>query len=87
MDGMPVHSTHSVVHPWPIPMELLNEEWAQRNHSQSLNRLAERGGLSMCEALAIIERRPYEYMPMGKSFDALMKLEGRPERFADGLIK
>lgn len=40
----------------------LNEEWAQRNHDQSLKRLAERGGLSPCEALANIERRPWHRM-------------------------
>jgi len=84
--GMPVHSIHRVAHPWPIPWALFNQEWAQNNHRQSLEELASRGGLSMCEALAIIEKRSYEHMPMGKSFDALMKLEGRPERFADGKL-
>ncbi len=84
--GMPVHSTHRAAHPWPIPWHLFNEEWAQRNHHQSLSELASRGGLSMCEALAIIEKRPYEHMPMGVSFDRLMILEGRPERFKDGLL-
>lgn len=64
--GMPVHSVHRVAHPWPIPLELLNEEWAERNHKQSLRELANRGGLSMCEALAIIERHPWERMPIGQ---------------------
>lgn len=36
-----------------IPFSVLNEEWAQKNHSQTLTRLAERGGLSVCEAWAI----------------------------------
>jgi hypothetical protein len=34
-----------------------HEKWAQRNHSQSLQRLAERGGLGWCEALAVLENR------------------------------
>jgi hypothetical protein len=85
--GMPVHSVHRAAHPHPIPWSLFNEEWAQNNHRQSLKELASRGGLSMCEALAIIERRPWTEMPMGKSFDRLMELEGRPERFKDGVIR
>lgn len=40
----------------------LNEEWAQRNHEQTLARLNERGGLSACEALAIIEKRRWHRM-------------------------
>lgn len=57
-----------------IPMRLLNEEWAKRNHSQSLNRLNERGGLSPCEALANIEKRPYKSMPVQEAINALKKL-------------
>ncbi|MNF80825.1 hypothetical protein D3C84_630780 [compost metagenome] len=39
-----------------IPMRLLMpyEEQALRNHSQSLQRLAERGGMAACEILGII---------------------------------
>lgn len=43
-----------------IRMTLLNEQHAQRNHGQSLQRLAERGGLSPDEALAIVERRAWK---------------------------
>ncbi len=35
---------------------------AQRNHGQTLERLAERGGLSSCEAVAVLEDR--EWRPM-----------------------
>ncbi len=42
-----------------VRMDLLNENWAQKNHNQSLERLAERGGLSCEEALAIAERRQW----------------------------
>lgn len=46
---------------WTIPWDLIapHEAQAQRNHSQSLERLAERGGLSSCEAMAVIENRLY----------------------------
>lgn len=42
-----------------IRMNLLNEDWADRNHGQSLDKLAERGGLSMAEAAAIIQKRKF----------------------------
>lgn len=39
-----------------IPMALLQpyEEQALRNHNQSLQRLAERGGMDSCEILGIV---------------------------------
>lgn len=43
----------------PFAMIAPHEKQAQRNHWQSLDRLAERGGLSACEALAILEDRPW----------------------------
>lgn len=48
--------------PKSIPWGILNEEFAQHNHGQTLSRLAERGGLSPCEALAVIERRSWHRM-------------------------
>ncbi|MCZ6468043.1 MAG: hypothetical protein O6499_00150 [Candidatus Dadabacteria bacterium] len=45
--------------PASIPFSLLSEEQAQRNHSQTLTRLNERGGLSPNEALWNIERRDW----------------------------
>jgi hypothetical protein len=45
-----------------VPMEALDESWALSNHSQSLARLKERGGLSLCEAAAIIEKRRWRPM-------------------------
>lgn len=56
-DLMPIHSTAS-----RIPMRILNENQAQRNHAQSLKRLAERGGVCWSEALALVERRPWRKM-------------------------
>ncbi len=46
-----------------VPFSLLSEDQAQRNHSQSLKRLAERGGLGHCEMVAVMERRPWRRMP------------------------
>lgn len=37
-----------------------HEAQAQRNHSQSLMRLAERGGLSPCEAVAVMMDQPWK---------------------------
>jgi endogenous inhibitor of DNA gyrase (YacG/DUF329 family) len=47
--------------PKRFPMHLLNEDQAQRNHSQSLKRLKERGGLSVHEILAVAGKKPYSY--------------------------
>lgn len=44
-----------------------HEQQAQRNHRQTLQQLADRGGLSACEALAILEHRPYRNMPLAAS--------------------
>lgn len=43
-----------------VRMSMLNEAQARLNHGQSLERLAERGGLGADEALAIAERRAWE---------------------------
>ncbi|WP_299538266.1 hypothetical protein [uncultured Herbaspirillum sp.] len=42
-----------------IPWEMIapHERQARANHGQSLERLAERGGLAACEAIDIIEGR------------------------------
>lgn len=47
-----------------IPWELIkpHEKQAQANHRQSIATLANRGGLTACEALAVIEDRPYRQM-------------------------
>ncbi len=42
--------------PDAVNWSALNEEQAQKNHSQSLARLAERGGMSPPEIVANIER-------------------------------
>lgn len=57
-----------------IPMKMLepHERQAQSNHSQSLKRLAERGGLSACEANAILEDRQWHRQGLVESYNALL---------------
>ena len=43
--------------PLDVPDGMLTEEWAQRNHSQSLSRLNDRGGLGVAEILANINKQ------------------------------
>lgn len=56
-----------------IRWDVLNDGWAYQNHSQTLERLAQRGGLSPCEAVANIERRQWRAMPAAEAV-AVMKL-------------
>lgn len=51
--------TESIGCPETVPMSLLTEEWAQRNHSQSLAMLASRGGLSPLELIAVMDKQPF----------------------------
>ena len=57
--------------PLEIPMDFLNEEWAQKNHSQSLERLAERGGLDPTEVIANIEHRSWKKMDIAEALKQL----------------
>lgn len=57
-----------------VAFSVLNEEWAQKNHRQSLAMLASRGGLDVSEALAIIERRPWRGLRPGEEQSALCDL-------------
>ena len=54
-----------------IPDNILNEEQAQIDHGQTLSRLNERGGLSPCEAIAIIEKRRWHKMDLKEAIDKL----------------
>ena len=53
-------------------MDLLNETQAQRNHGQSLDRLAERGGLGASEAMAIAEMRAWRSMNATEAIEMLL---------------
>lgn len=52
-----------------IPWSMIEpcEKQAQLNHDQSLERLAERGGLAPCEALAVLDGRKWKQMPGGEA--------------------
>ena len=63
---MKVHSTclrdKSLTNvPKEVPTTLLNEEFALNNHSQTLERLNERGGMGILEILDNIHRRKLSY--------------------------
>lgn len=47
-----------------IPWDVIapHEPQALRNHTQTLKRLAERGGLTPCEAVAVLEDRVWRWM-------------------------
>lgn len=53
--------------PASVPWEFLapHEERAKRNHSQTLTRLAERGGLSPGEMMAIVQDRCWSTLGRG----------------------
>lgn len=59
-----------------IPWDMIasHEAQAERNHGQTLSELAGRCGLSACEALAVIEDRPWSQMPIVESYTKLDKL-------------
>lgn len=59
--------------PRSVPWSLLapHEAQARRNHSQSLTRLAERGGLSLCEIIAVLEDRDWHSMDEAAAFARL----------------
>lgn len=51
-ESMPIMSSK---HLKSMPMAMLDENQAMRNHGQTLKRLAERGGLGPTEALCIMD--------------------------------
>lgn len=63
--AFPVHSYREYPGaPRYIRWSALSEEQAQRNHSQSLDRLAQRGGLSPEEIVFNVERRRLDWRQM-----------------------
>lgn len=59
-----------------IPWEMLtpHERQAETNHYQSLERLAQRGGLCASEALAVLEDRRWRSMPLIEANERLCGL-------------
>ena len=50
-----------------------HEARAVANHGQSLQRLADRGGLDPTEILAVMEDRAWEIMPLDAAVDRLIR--------------
>jgi len=73
--GMPliVPVSHSNLRPLPIPWDIIapHENQARINHGQTLARLRERGGVSACEAVAILNDRQYDQMPFLRAMETL----------------
>ncbi len=72
--------------PTSVPWALLapHEAQAERNHYQSLRELAERGGLSPAEMVAVLEDRPWRNMPPTEAVARLRELVGTLEELVDG---
>ncbi len=59
-----------------IPWEVVkpHAEQAMRNHYQTLERLAERGGLSWSEMAAVLEDRPWSQMSASEAIQHVLHL-------------
>lgn len=57
----------------PLSLVLPHERQADRNHGQTLHRLAERGGLSACELAAVLEDREWHSMPEHEGWAAIFR--------------
>jgi hypothetical protein len=66
-----------------VPYQLLESHaaQAQANHGQPLARLAERGGLTVDEVVAVLEDRPWQAMPIAV---AVQRLQAHVQRCALG---
>jgi hypothetical protein len=68
-----------VAQPQSIPWDLIapHERQAELNHDQTLMELARRGGLSVTEALAVIEDRSWHRVDVAEAVEKLEHLEHR----------
>ena len=57
----------------PFAMLLPHQRQAMLNHNQTLQRLRERGGLSPCEAMAILTDRHWHRMDRDEAIQELTK--------------
>lgn len=60
----------------------LHQEQCERNHRQSVNRLAERGGLSWCELFAVLHNMPWRSMNEQEACDGVLALIESPSKKA-----
>lgn len=61
-----------------VPWDLMvaHEKQCLKNHSQTVKRLAERGGLSLCEAVAVLEDRDWTRMSDLAANERLLQIVG-----------
>lgn len=71
-DGCPC-KVHEIC-PQSVPMGLLNQDWAKINHDQTLERLDERGGMTVTEILANIYKRSWHDLPTEKAVVTLFHI-------------
>ncbi len=66
---------HRRFEPLKIPWEMISshDKQAKANHDQDLEKLQSRGGVSACEALAILDERPWKRMDENEAHDELIK--------------
>ena len=60
--------------PLAVDIRNLSDRQAHRNHNQSLQRLAERGGLSLREALALMNEKKWQFYRDSATTAALLLL-------------
>lgn len=51
--------------PWPMISDEASERQSQKNHGQTVERIAERGGYSACEAICVMSSM--DYQKLGKT--------------------
>ena len=81
--GMPILGRKDVA---PFPWHLIepHSKQAMKNHGQTLERLAERGGLSPSELLAVMEDREWHRMDQDEALSRLATLRAALAAPADG---
>jgi hypothetical protein len=74
--------------PMSVPWSLIapHEAQAQRNHMQTLETLAVRGGLGPCEMVAVLEDRPWRRMSDADAMKRLRELVELLQRATCGPI-
>lgn len=73
MDGMP-YLDHPQMSPLPWRILRPHARQAELNHGQTLERLMERGGLSVSEMLAVLEDRPWHPIDDVKAIDRITEI-------------
>jgi hypothetical protein len=71
LNHRPLHDVTACPRSVPWLMLAPHEEQAIRNHDQSLERLAERGGLDPAEMVAILEDRQWGSIELPEAIDRL----------------